>query len=98
MIGTMDKLMHHAQRAPRLVPVTGSQRTSPSDAGSGPLLDTSRRPLRDLRISITDRCNFRCTYCVPREILGPDHVFLPRASPLTVDECARFARIAVAPG
>jgi len=95
MIGTMDKLMHHAQRAPRVVPVTGSQRTSPSDAGSGPLLDTYRRPLRDLRISITDRCNFRCTYCMPREIFGPDHVFLPRASLLTFDEITRFARIAV---
>ena len=40
--------------------------------------DTRGRPLRDLRISVTDRCNFRCVYCMPRAVFGPDHAFLPR--------------------
>src|SRR5215472_18980345 len=43
-----------------------------------PLADTLTRPLRDLRISVTDRCQFRCTYCMPREVFGRDFVFLPR--------------------
>ncbi len=63
-----------------------------------PLTDTFQRPLRDLRISVTDRCNFRCTYCMPREIFGPDHVFLPRSQLLDFDEITRFARIAVENG
>jgi cyclic pyranopterin phosphate synthase len=50
------------------------------------LLDQHQRPLRDLRISITDRCNFRCTYCMPREHFGSDHAFLPRADLLTYEE------------
>ena len=50
------------------------------------LLDRQARPLRDLRISITDRCNFRCTYCMPREHFGSDHVFLPRSDLLTYEE------------
>ncbi|MGH8915402.1 MAG: GTP 3',8-cyclase MoaA, partial [Acidimicrobiia bacterium] len=41
------------------------------------LVDQFRRPVRDLRISVTDRCNFRCTYCMPKELFGKDHVFLP---------------------
>ncbi|HLR12537.1 MAG TPA: GTP 3',8-cyclase MoaA [Burkholderiaceae bacterium] len=62
------------------------------------LTDTLQRPLRDLRISVTDRCNFRCTYCMPRELFGPDHAFLPRAALLNFDEITRFARLAVANG
>jgi len=42
------------------------------------VVDTLGRPLHDLRISVTDRCNFRCTYCMPKEIFGPDFAFLPR--------------------
>jgi cyclic pyranopterin phosphate synthase len=45
--------------------------------------DTLGRPLRDLRISVTDRCQFRCTYCMPREIFGRDFAFLPREDLLT---------------
>ncbi|MDN5863680.1 MAG: GTP 3',8-cyclase MoaA [Gammaproteobacteria bacterium] len=56
-------------------------------------LDTLGRPLRDLRISVTDRCNFRCSYCMPREQFGADHAFLPRASLLDFDEIARLARL-----
>ncbi|HEU4857713.1 MAG TPA: GTP 3',8-cyclase MoaA [Rhodanobacteraceae bacterium] len=55
--------------------------------------DTLGRPMRDLRISVTDRCNFRCTYCMPKELFGPDHAFLPRASLLTFEEIARLARL-----
>ena len=61
--------------------------------------DTRGRPLHDLRISVTDRCNFRCVYCMPRAVFGPDHAFLPRAELLSFDEIARlvtiFARLGV---
>jgi cyclic pyranopterin phosphate synthase len=53
--------------------------------------DTRGRPLRDLRISVTDRCNFRCVYCMPRAVFGPDHAFLPRAELLTFEEITRLA-------
>ena len=58
-----------------------------------PLVDTRNRPLRDLRISVTDRCNFRCTYCMPREVFGTDFRFLPRRELLTFEEITRLARI-----
>ena len=61
-----------------------------------PLADTLARPLRDLRISVTDRCQFRCTYCMPREIFGRDFVFLPREQLLTFEELARLARVSPA--
>ncbi|MDP9145842.1 MAG: GTP 3',8-cyclase MoaA [Actinomycetota bacterium] len=51
-----------------------------------PLTDKFRRPVRDLRISVTDRCNFRCTYCMPKELFGKDHEFLPRHELLSFDE------------
>src|SRR5919108_3945331 len=57
--------------------------------------DTLNRPLRDLRISVTDRCNFRCPYCMPKEVFGRDWVFLPRAHLLSFEELARLARIFV---
>ncbi len=57
------------------------------------LIDTFNRPLRDLRISVTDRCNFRCVYCMPKEIFGPDHQFLHRDQILTFEEITRLARI-----
>ncbi len=56
-------------------------------------LDTRGRPLHDLRISVTDRCNFRCVYCMPREFFGAEHAFLPRAELLTFEEIARLVRI-----
>jgi cyclic pyranopterin phosphate synthase len=62
------------------------------------LLDTFRRPLRDLRISVTDRCNFRCVYCMPKEVYGRDHAFLERRELLTFEEIARVARVFVARG
>src|SRR5690554_4541456 len=64
----------------------------------GPVADALRRPLRDLRISVTDRCNFRCTYCMPREVFGRDFQFLPRSALLTFEEITRVARICVGLG
>jgi cyclic pyranopterin phosphate synthase len=58
-----------------------------------PLADTLARPLRDLRISVTDRCQFRCTYCMPREVFGRDFVFLPRTQLLTFEEMTRLAQV-----
>ncbi|HXU23746.1 MAG TPA: GTP 3',8-cyclase MoaA [Tepidiformaceae bacterium] len=62
------------------------------------LRDTFDRPLRDLRISVTDRCNFRCTYCMPRDVFGPGYQFLQRADLLTYEEIARLTRIFIANG
>ena len=59
------------------------------------LNDSLNRPLRDLRISVTDRCNFRCVYCMPKEIFGPDYPFLHRTQVLTFEEIARLTRIFV---
>jgi cyclic pyranopterin phosphate synthase len=56
-------------------------------------LDTLGRPLRDLRISVTDRCNFRCVYCMPKEIFGRDHRFLERRELLTFEEIARLVGV-----
>ena len=58
-------------------------------------LDTLGRPLRDLRISVTDRCNFRCVYCMPSEVFGHDYRFLPRRELLTFEEIERAARVFV---
>ncbi|MFP4560667.1 MAG: GTP 3',8-cyclase MoaA [Thiohalorhabdus sp.] len=55
--------------------------------------DALHRPLRDLRISVTDRCNFRCVYCMPKEMFGSNHAFLPRAEILSFEEIARLARV-----
>ena len=62
------------------------------------VLDTFGRPLRDLRISVTDRCNFRCVYCMPREVYGHDHRFLDRRELLTFEEITRVAGIFVGAG
>jgi len=58
-------------------------------------VDAYRRPLHDLRISVTDRCNFRCVYCMPKEVYGRDYAFLPRSMVLTFEEIARLARLFV---
>ena len=57
------------------------------------MLDALKRPLRDLRISVTDRCNFRCVYCMPKEVFGRDYEFLARAELLSFEEIERLARI-----
>ena len=65
---------------------------------SAPPVDRLGRPLRDLRISVTDRCNFRCTYCMPREVYGSTFRFLPHAELLTFEEITRLVRVAVSLG
>ena len=59
------------------------------------VLDQLQRPLRDLRISVTDRCNLRCTYCMPRDVFGKGFAFLPRAELLSFEEIVRVARLAI---
>lgn len=66
--------------------------------GEGVARDALGRPLRDLRISVTDRCNLRCTYCMPADKFPEDHAFLPRAELLTFDEITTVARATVALG
>src|SRR5450631_1280286 len=65
---------------------------------TGELADSRGRLLRDLRVSVTDRCNFRCVYCMPKEVFGRDYPFLPHAELLTFEEIVRLARIFKAHG
>jgi GTP 3',8-cyclase len=65
---------------------------------TGLLGDTLGRPLRDLRISVTDRCNFRCSYCMPKEIFDKDYAYLPHSALLSFEEITRVARVFVAHG
>jgi cyclic pyranopterin phosphate synthase len=67
-------------------------------APTGLLADRLGRPLRDLRISVTDRCNFRCSYCMPKEVFDKDYRFLPQSSLLSFEEITRSARLFVAHG
>jgi len=76
------------------VPQVPDRLTDPT----GLLLDRRGRPLRDLRISVTDRCNFRCSYCMPKEVFDRDYRFLPHASLLSFEEITRLAGIFVAHG
>ena len=62
---------------------------------TSPAIDRLGRALRDLRVSVTDRCNFRCTYCMPREVFGQDYRFLPQADILTFEEITRLAALFV---
>lgn len=65
---------------------------------SGITADTLGRPLRDLRISVTDRCNFRCSYCMPKEVFDKDYAYLPHSALLSFEEITRIARQFVAHG
>jgi cyclic pyranopterin phosphate synthase len=67
-------------------------------AANGLVADTLGRNLRDLRISVTDRCNFRCNYCMPKEVFGTDYPYLKHADLLTFEEITRVARVFVAHG
>jgi cyclic pyranopterin phosphate synthase len=90
-----------------IIPLTDARSLDASFAGAhnartvtptGLLADTRGRPLRDLRISVTDRCNFRCVYCMPKDVFGPEYPFLPHAELLTFDEIARLVHIFKAHG
>ena len=76
------------------VPVVPADPAAPN----GLLADRLGRPLRDLRISVTDRCNFRCSYCMPKEVFDRDYRFLPHSSLLSFEELTRAARLFVAHG
>ncbi|MDD2846432.1 MAG: GTP 3',8-cyclase MoaA, partial [Rhodoferax sp.] len=67
-------------------------------APTGLLADTRGRPLRDLRISVTDRCNFRCNYCMPKDVFDKEHAYLPHSALLTFEEITRLARLFMAHG
>src|SRR5438045_1447044 len=82
----------------KVIPIHSGRAAAPAFEG-GRLVDTLGRPLRDLRISVTDRCNFRCTYCMPKEIFGPNwDGYLPREALLTFEEIARVAQLFVREG
>lgn len=85
-------IFHESQEGLWDTPVAGLP------AAGSPVQDRFHRPLRDLRISVTDRCNFRCTYCMPREVFGTDYAFLPHSALLSFEEITRVARIAVGLG
>jgi GTP 3',8-cyclase len=76
------------------IPAIPSTRQAPT----GLLTDGLGRPLRDLRISVTDRCNFRCSYCMPKEIFDKQYSFLPQSSLLSFEEITRLAQVFVAHG
>jgi cyclic pyranopterin phosphate synthase len=80
----------------RSEPRAGVRAVPRHDGGAFP--DTLGRELRDLRISVTDRCNFRCVYCMPREVFDAKYAFLPQAAILSFEEIARLARIFVGLG
>jgi cyclic pyranopterin phosphate synthase len=94
-----ERNLHDQIMTERIIPISDTCRAKPlPGAGSLPGsalagLDTLGRPLRDLRISVTDRCNFRCVYCMPRDVFGPDYTFLSRGELLSFEEIARLARI-----
>jgi len=76
----------------KVFPIRSVRAPAPAYDGQ-PLADTLGRSLRDLRISVTDRCNFRCVYCMPREMFDHDFKFLPHAEILSFEEIARLARV-----
>ncbi len=82
--------LHDLRRAAPL-----PQTTQPAPAPGERLVDRLERPLRDLRISVTDRCNFRCSYCMPKAVFDRTHAFLPHSALLSFEEIARTARVFV---
>ena len=84
----------------KVIPIrtAGAARAAAPAYDGGPLADLRGRGLRDLRISVTDRCNFRCVYCMPREVFDNEHKFLPHSAILSFEEIARLARVFVGMG
>src|SRR3954470_15944357 len=81
----------------KVIPLVSGRIAAPAFTGEK-LVDTRSRSMHDLRISVTDRCNFRCVYCMPREMFGADHPFLPYDAILSFEEITRLARIFVGLG
>lgn len=91
----------HSPAAKPFIPILNAKTFEPASfvqAAPGDLTDAHGRVLRDLRISIIDRCNFRCTYCMPREVFDENHPFLARSQLLSFEEITRLARLFVARG
>lgn len=86
------------QRIASLAPPPAAFSAGTRIAATGLLTDSLGRPLRDLRISVTDRCNFRCNYCMPKEVFDKNYNYLPHASLLSFEEITRLARVFVAHG
>jgi len=86
------------QRIPTLSAPAAAFDPATRIAASGLLADRLGRPLRDLRISVTDRCNFRCSYCMPKEIFDKDYAYLPHSALLSFEEITRIARLFAAHG
>ncbi|PWF45479.1 GTP 3',8-cyclase MoaA [Massilia glaciei] len=84
--------------APLFAPAPAAHVPAAPEAPTGVLGDALGRPLHDLRISVTDRCNFRCVYCMPKAVFDKDYAYLPHAALLSFEEITRIARIAVAHG
>ncbi|MCV2216593.1 GTP 3',8-cyclase MoaA [Thauera sp. Sel9] len=87
----------------KVIPIHDATLPLPPDRAAqapadGAVFDRRGRSMRDLRISVTDRCNFRCIYCMPREVFGDDYAFLPRRELLSFEEILRVARLFVARG
>src|SRR5438128_6329778 len=84
----------------KVIPIISGRGAASAAAefAGGALVDTRARPMHDLRISVTDRCNFRCVYCMPREVFDAHHQFLPHSAILSFEEIARLARIFVGLG
>ena len=103
--GAEPRLRQNRTMSARVFPLLDQRQAAPPQAlpgvllhASGVLTDRLQRPLRDLRISVTDRCNFRCSYCMPKEVFDKDHAYLPHASLLTFEEITRLASLFVAHG
>jgi len=89
--------MDTASKSPGQHPAQSKHDETSGNVGEGPT-DKLGRSVRDLRISVTDRCNFRCTYCMPREVFGPEYKFLSRDQVLSFEEIHRLARLFVSAG
>jgi GTP 3',8-cyclase len=94
-----------SERSERIIPIAEArygnltpQVPAQLRAPTGLLTDTRARRLHDLRISVTDRCNFRCTYCMPKEVFDADYKYLPHASLLSFEEITRLSKIFIAHG
>ena len=99
------RLRHNGRVSERVIPLIDNRLQSlhprvaeQPGAAAGLLGDILGRPLRDLRISVTDRCNFRCSYCMPKEIFDGDYAYLPHSALLSFEEMARVARVFVSQG
>ncbi len=82
-----------SSRSPRSVARRAPAPAAHAVPATGVLLDRLARPLTDLRISVTDRCNFRCSYCMPKEVFDKDYQYLPHSALLSFEEITRLARL-----